>query len=126
MRFHRDPRGSPQAVAESAETLLAQLLQIDLADRTACRALLAALEALLHGQAWEQVWSGRACRLDMGPRITLIEPLATTDAEPGAIPTRALRDLVIDWLRFLESRAPPARPDHPPARLSRSGPALDR
>lgn len=126
MHFYRDPGGTPRAEGDTREMLLVRLLEDDLADVSAGRALLAALDGLPDGQPQQRVRALHGQRLEMGQRFTLIEPLTTTDAEPGAVPTRALRDLVAEWVRFLEATAPPDGSAGASGTVSRPGRAPGR
>jgi uncharacterized protein YacL (UPF0231 family) len=104
LRFHRDAAGDPRARGEKEHQLLADWLESDVQDSAALgRKILSAIDKVAAGKLddWER--TGNSFTLTLSPEGADLEP-ELDEAEPLHLPLRELREAVVRWVDFLESR----------------------
>jgi uncharacterized protein YacL (UPF0231 family) len=103
LEFYWDVDGTPRARGEGRGQVVARFLESDLQDSTAAaHEVLRAIDAVAIGRAdsWER--TGNAHTLTLSPESATLQDEIDEDAEPYRLPLPEIREVVADWVSFLE------------------------
>jgi len=104
LQFYSDADGAPRARCEGPGRTLAGFLESDLQDSTvAAHEVLRALDEVAAGRvpSWER--TGNAYTLTLTPEDAILEDELDDEAEPYVLSLPELRDILADWVAFLEN-----------------------
>lgn len=103
LQFYSDASGAPRALCEGPGRVVAGFLESDLQDSlAAAHEVLRAVDEVASGRAasWER--TGNAYTLTLSPDGAILQDEITEEVEPYALSLSELRDVVADWISFLE------------------------
>lgn len=103
LQFYRDPAGAPRAHCDPPGHPLAGFLESDVQGSIEfAHEILRALDRIESGEeeAWEV--TGNAHTLTLKRDEATLQSEIDEDAEPFVFPTSLLREVVADWISFLD------------------------
>ena len=103
LQFYSDDTGAPRARCEGHGRVVAGFLESDLQDSlAAAHEVLRAVDDVAAGRApsWER--TGNAYTLTLAPDGATLQDEIDEEAEPYALSLPELREVVADWVSFLE------------------------
>ena len=105
LQFYRDDAGNARARGRGRGKLVAGFLESDLQDSLeSAREILKAIDDVEAGRAdsWER--TGNAHTLTLSPQGAAIQDEMDEEAEPYVLSLSEIREVVADWVSFLDGR----------------------